>query len=1109
MHNQNIGEQWPIQNKTQLTVSNIYCDKEFLLTEDIKDQTNDYIKIKCPEIPVTIGNTTLNALIDSGANVNCLSEEWFQNNKSNLGKYEELPATSLHIQTALGGKSRRIQRIVLITAQIFNHPIHLQCLIVPNLIKQLILGVEFMRQHKVTICFENNTMNLQINDNYLSYVFYQEEQLGVLCELTYYCHNNDNTVQCEDKAEQIDMDVVRETISKNNQLDSHQKTKLESLIQEYNHIFSDRPGLCNKYQHRLEVKNTQHFKCHTYPIPLIYQEAISKEIKKMEDLKIIERCNSTFVNPIIPVIKKTGEIRLCLDARKANEIIIPDYECNKSINELLAKGQQSKWLSTIDLTSSYWQVQLTPESRQYTAFQFQGKVYQFIVTPFGISTSQAALVRALDRVFENKIDQFSLIYIDDICVMSPNFDTHLNHLRTLFQCIAEAGMTIKFSKSLFCRDRVPFLGYHLTTSGLEIDHEKVVAITDFPAPKNRKQLKSFLGCINYYNKFLDQFSQTVQPLLRLTSKKVPFKWTDKEEQIFKEIKQLFLNANVLKHPDPNKTYYLQTDASDIAIGGHLYQYDEQGKKAAIIFISRALKPAERHYTTTEKELISVVHCLQKVRYIILGSKLVIQTDNQAITFLKTCKLINARLTRWILALQDFNFTIEHCRGIDNPVADALSRVKYSNATQSVDEPDHDLLVAHFERIPDPALLQKLQDLPKLQQEDTITKIPYNSLRTPTSPQEYEKISKQFLIHGQILYQLHNNKWLVRVPEALIDDLIWECHTYYMHCGTKKCMTLLQESFIFKNMGRRIRTLLASCDTCQHCKIKNHPTNGLAQGIICSGKNEQLAIDVIGPLPTSRGNVKYILIVLDIFTKFVKLYPLRTANTKNILNKMLNLHFPEYGLPKKIQSDNGTQFKSNQWINKMEELGIQLIFNPLYHPKTNMSERPIREVKRCLRTYCHKSHKKWAELVPHINQFLNEIYHETTGFTPNELQFGTRDLRFWNQVITNPFENETPLNTKIEFAKQRIRLKRNKRANKINARTQITTFIEGDLVLIKNHPVSNQIYGETAKLFQIYQGPFKVCRRIGHSTYNVTNLENEKEYGPYHVTALRKYVTPRR
>lgn len=1102
------GENWP--NSANCTLSNIYCDKEFLFDEEPSEQINNPIKIQCPEVPITIGNQTITALIDSGANITCLSEEWFQINKTNIGKYEEFPATSLHIKTALGGKSRRIQRIILVSAQLLGQPFNLQCLIVPNLIKPLILGVDFMKHFKVIINLQNETFNIQINNQNLSYHFNKEEHEGVLCELAYYTPSDHHITPLKTDSDLVPMNVVREAINQNPKLSPQQKVQLGNLIGEYHHIFSDNPGLCNKYQHQLQVKNAKTFKCHTYPVPLAYQEAISKEIERMENLNIIERCYSTFINPIVPIIKKSGEIRLCLDARRANEIIIPDYECNRSVNELLAQGQDSKWLSTIDLTSSYWQIQLTPESRQYTAFQFQGKVYQFIVTPFGISTSQAALVRALDQVFENKVDQFTLIYVDDICVMSSDFDTHLNHLRTIFHCLADANMTIKFSKSIFCKDRVPFLGYHMTQSGLEIDPDKVKAITDYPSPKNRKQLKSFLGCINYYNKFLDRYSQTIHSLLRLTSKKVPFQWTNQEELVFKEIKKLFIKANVLVHPDPSKTYYLQTDASDMAIGGHLYQYDDTGKKAAIIFMSRALQPVEKSYTTTEKELLSIVYCLQKVRYIVLGSRLKILTDNHALTFLKTCKLLNARLTRWILALQDYNFEIEHCKGSENPVADALSRIIYSDTSHDPQDPDQDLLVAHFERKPDPDLLNKLRDLPRLQLEDPILGHPYNTLVTenPAFP-PYQETNRIYRIHNQILYQKHNNKWLIRVPECLIDDLIWECHNYYMHCGTKKCTTLLQESFIFKNMGRRIRTLLASCDICQHCKTNHRPPQGLAQGITCIDKNDQLAVDIIGPLPTSRGNVKYILIVLDIFTKFVRLYPLRTATTKNILNKMLNIHFPEFGLPKKVQSDNGTQFKSKQWINKLEELGIKLIFNPLYHPRSNMSERPIKEVKRCLRTYCHTNHRKWAELIPQINQFLNEVYHETTGFTPNELQFGVRDLRFWNQAIINPFEDDLPLVRKIEFAKQRIRLKQNKRANKINAGNQMTSFPLGDLVLVKNHPVSNQIYGETAKLFEIYQGPFKISRKLGHSTYHISNDEGGHEYGPYHVTSLKKYIKPKR
>jgi hypothetical protein len=192
-----------------------------------------------------------------------------------------------------------------------------------------------------------------------------------------------------------------------------------------------------------------HIKSQSYPIPLKYIEEIKQQINAMETDGIIERCNSPYINPIVPVIKKTGEIRICLDARKINEIMTPDYECNKGVNESLFQGRKAKWLSTLDLSSAFWQVELKPESRKYTAFQFQGKTYHYCGTPFGLKTSSAALVRALSIVFRDDVDPFALIYADDILCHSADFDTNLANLGVIFENLIEANMTVKLKKNSF------------------------------------------------------------------------------------------------------------------------------------------------------------------------------------------------------------------------------------------------------------------------------------------------------------------------------------------------------------------------------------------------------------------------------------------------------------------------------------------------------------------------------------------------------------------------------------------------------------------------------------------------------------------------------------
>lgn len=434
-------------------ISNIMCDRNFLLQDDLKD-TNNFLEntnntYKCPEISLFVNNVPTTALLDTGANVTCISEQWVIENKTRLGQFEELPLTGVHIKTAVGEKSKRVSKILLMNVSINGVKSTLQLIMVPNLVHNLILGMDTIKLWKMTINFNDNMIKLNINNNDMLLKFDGNYYEGILCYLMnnndddyddiydYYENSHENHIlnkydnygtlhHSNTPKLTIDSDTIADTIEQNQLLDTEQKSQLVNLLLKYQDTFSDAPGLCNKYQHHLEVKQPTTFKCQSYPVPLAHQDAVMQEINRMETLGIIERSNSTYINPIIPIIKKSGEIRLCLDARKINQILVPDYECNRSVNELLAKACNAKWLTSIDLTASYWQIPLDIESRPYTGFQFRGNTYHYKVVPFGVSTSQAALVHALYRVFANEIEDFTLIYVDDICIISSSINQSIN-----------------------------------------------------------------------------------------------------------------------------------------------------------------------------------------------------------------------------------------------------------------------------------------------------------------------------------------------------------------------------------------------------------------------------------------------------------------------------------------------------------------------------------------------------------------------------------------------------------------------------------------------------------------------------------------------------------
>ena len=285
--------------------------------------------------------------------------------------------------------------------------------------------------------------------------------------------------------------------------------------------------------------------------------------------------------------------------------MINDYECAEPTEVLFQRCGGSKIMSTMDLTSSFWQIPLAEESKKYKAFLHEGRCYQFCVTSFGLKTSTAALVRALDFVLSG-LGNFYLTFIDDIFCASQNVYQHLLHLKLLFHRLLENNLTINLEKSHFFRSEVKFLGHILTSTGIKPVPEKIEAIRNFSRPRNLKELRGFLGLINFYTKFSKKHAAKIVPILELLKKGVKLSWNNDLERVFNEIEFLFSSSILLNYPEVKKPFYLQTDSSDVTLYSVLVQLDEDGNPCPIIYASRTLKGAELAYYTTKKELLAIV-----------------------------------------------------------------------------------------------------------------------------------------------------------------------------------------------------------------------------------------------------------------------------------------------------------------------------------------------------------------------------------------------------------------------------------------------------------------------------------------------------------------------
>ena len=457
------------------------------------------------------------------------------------------------------------------------------------------------------------------------------------------------------------------------QLTHGEREQLAALLAQYREVFSDKPGMARVPPHQIELTSKEPVRVRPYPIPLRLIDAVKSEISEMEAAGIIERSSSPYCSPLVVVKKKEGGIRICGDYRRVNAVTRVDAEPMSDPQAIFATLANSRIFSKIDLTKGFFQVPLTEQSKQVTAFSTPGGLYQYKSLPFGMTNSPAAFNKVMREVMHG-IEGVEM-FVDDVLIHSPSFRQHLETLRIVLERLRHYNLTIKPSKCMIGHEEVPFLGHVIGGGQYGCQIDKIIKVRDAPRPQTKKQVKSFLGLTGYYRDYIPNFAVIASPLHELLRKQAPniVKWTALQEEAFMTLKSLLCKEPILQLPDFNKQFILRTDASQEGIGAVLMQ-EINGQLFPVSYYSRKLRAAERNYSTVEKELLAVVEGVKKYYFYLYGDEFMLETDHLPLASLKTSKNANARLMRWALYLQQFQFSVRYIKGQTNVGADFLSRL---------------------------------------------------------------------------------------------------------------------------------------------------------------------------------------------------------------------------------------------------------------------------------------------------------------------------------------------------------------------------------------------------------------------------------------------------
>lgn len=557
-----------------------------------------------------------------------------------------------------------------------------------------------------------------------------------------------------------------------------------------------------------------------------------------------------------------------------------------------------------------------------------------------------------------------------------------------------------------------------------------------------------------------------------------------------------------------KPFCLATDSSRNGIGCVLFQEDEKdGEKIykPVSFASRVLNKAEKHYAVTEVEALAIVWAFTKFRYYLAGRKTKVYTDHKALEFLMTAKLTHSRLTRWALLLQEYDFEIIYIPGPQNVLADALSRGPLGlEDADEVDLGERRFDAFFIEGVPFENFLRAtFEDFGKEQEKDPVWK----DIKEKCKQRNNDRISQHYRIHeGVLFFRRHpeSQQWVVVMPEELINKLVWHIHLKWGHLGATKCCEKLKESTYFHNMSRRVRRVLEKCKPCQKAKHNNVCTTAPLFAIIPSKLRDLAAVDLFGPLPMTRNGSRYVLVAIELTSKYVTFSPIRCANSKTISRAFARDFLRQVGKVGGVISDNGPQFRSVEWRRMLRRKGIKAIFTSRYHPASNPAERVIKELVKFCRVYCYRQHRRWDVFLNSFQRILNGMPHGSTGLCPELVLHNRRPADTVKDAIEFPPGRRVSHRAVIAMALRNIRKQAQLRKAKQKGIMRPMNLKIGDLVLVRAHHLSNKGKFKTHKFYRTFEGPYRIRKLVHANAVEIEALRSKRSKGIHHVSNLKKW-----